>query len=132
MCGRWSSGGVSTRHGQVQVLFSAQGADCWTLVNTLANSALWMTLAAAKAGGGADKVTKDSFVSYVKATTKDHVVLGTPLNCKGAVAPYVSVCSPFQRVRQWDGAKYVTKKVNLDATYIVKGTPIDFGKWSDA
>jgi branched-chain amino acid transport system substrate-binding protein len=92
------------------------------------NSALWMTLAAAKAGGGADKVTKDAFVSYVKGTTKDHVFLGTPLNCAGASAPYVSVCSPFQRVTQWDGAKYVTKKVNLDATYIVKGTPIDFGK----
>ena len=94
--------------------------------SSLVNSALLMTHASDKAGG-VDKLTKENFVAYVKATTKEHIFLGTPLNCAGASAPYVAVCSPFVTVTQWDGAKYVTKKKNLDATYIVKGTPIDLG-----
>ena len=94
---------------------------------SLVNTSFFMTHAADKAGG-IDKMTKDNFTAFVRATTKEHMFLGTPLNCAGAAAPYVSVCSPFVTVTQWDGAKYVTKKRNLDATYIVKGTPIDFGK----
>ena len=94
---------------------------------SLVNAVFLMTHSADKAGG-VDKLTKENFTAFVKATTKEHVFLGTPLNCAGASAPYVTVCSPFVTVTQWDGAKYVTKKKNLNSTFIVKGTPIDFGK----
>ncbi len=94
---------------------------------TTVNTALFMTLTADKAGG-VDKLTPANFKAFVKGTKNQHVYLGTPLNCAGAVEPYISVCSPFVQVTQWDGAKYVTKKRNVNATYIVKGTPIDFGK----
>ena len=93
---------------------------------SMVNTGFFMTHAAEKAGG-TDKLTQDNFKAFVKATKNQHVFLGTPLNCAGAVAPYVSVCSPFVTVTQWDGEKYVTQKRNVNATYIVKGTPIDFG-----
>jgi len=83
---------------------------------------------AAMQAGGADKLTGDAFVAYVKSTSNVHAFGGTPLGCKDAVASYQAVCATTVTATQFDGAKYVTKRSNFSGTYIIKGTQIDAGK----
>ncbi len=84
----------------------------------------------AEKAGGLDKLTQKGFVDYSLATTFEHAFGGTPLNCAGAPAPYSAACSPFTNLTQWDGAKYITKRANVNGVYLVKGTKIDTGSGS--
>ncbi len=49
---------------------------------------------------------------------------GSPLNCSGAPAPYVAVCSAPISLAQWDGTQLVPVIDRLNAIDLVAGTEL--------
>ncbi len=61
-------------------------------------------------------------------TVRSHSWGGTPLECTGAGAPYISVCSSRVTTTQWNGAGYDVKRADYSGLYLIKGTALDFGR----
>ena len=49
---------------------------------------------------------------------------GSPLDCSGAPAPYVSVCGSAISITQWDGTELVTVVEQLNGLDLVAGTEL--------
>jgi branched-chain amino acid transport system substrate-binding protein len=67
------------------------------------------------------------FKAVVENTQNQHHFGGTPMGCKEAFAPYVSVCSSRVTAQQWNGTAFDVTRANFSGVYLVQGTPLDTG-----
>lgn len=92
--------------------FAAQGFSAimsiWEIAQTVKSD---VTGASIAAGYAATDGTQPSFGN-------------SPLNCKGAPTPYISVCGSSVAISQWDGEKLVTVVDRLSGLDLVAGTAL--------
>jgi branched-chain amino acid transport system substrate-binding protein len=70
-------------------------------------------------------VTGQSISDAFKATDGSAPAFGgSPIDCAGAPAPYIAVCSSPISVSQWDGEKLVTVIDSLSGLDLVAGTAL--------
>lgn len=80
------------------------------------------------ANGKPESLTAQAIEDSFAKTAGAHAFGSTPLRCKSAVAPYVSVCQSDVTATQWNGSGYDVKRSDFSGLYLIKGTALDFGK----
>jgi branched-chain amino acid transport system substrate-binding protein len=80
------------------------------------------------ANGKPESLTAQAIEDAFAKTTAAHAFGSTPMRCKSAVAPYVSVCQSDVTATQWNGNGYDVKRSDFSGLYLIKGTALDFGK----
>jgi branched-chain amino acid transport system substrate-binding protein len=80
------------------------------------------------ANGKAESLTAQAIEDSFAKTTGAHSFGSTPMRCKAAVAPYVSVCQSDVTATQWNGNGYDVKRSDFSGLYLIKGTALDFGR----
>jgi branched-chain amino acid transport system substrate-binding protein len=86
----------------------------------------WMGTQAA--AGNPASLSAQSIEDAFAKTERQHSFGGTPLECKSAPAPYLSVCNSRVTATLWNGAGYDLKRENFSGLYLIKGTALDFGR----
>lgn len=78
-----------------------------------------------EASQGLDEVTGTAIADAFAATDGSGTTFGgAPLDCAGAPAPYVAVCSSGVAIKQWDGEKFVDVIDELSGLDLVAGTEL--------
>jgi branched-chain amino acid transport system substrate-binding protein len=80
------------------------------------------------ANGKPESLTAQAIEDAFAKTAGAHAFGSTPMRCKSAVAPYVSVCQSDVTATQWNGAGYDLKRPDYSGLYLIKGTALDFGR----
>jgi branched-chain amino acid transport system substrate-binding protein len=85
-------------------------------------------MASLAAKGEPAKLTAQGVEDYIAKTAGSHNFGSTPLDCKAAAKPYVSVCQSAVTATQWNGTGYDLKRANFSGLYLIKGTELDLGR----
>ena len=87
---------------------------------------LW-ELASEASKGNPATLTGQAVEDAIAKTAGHHAFGATPLDCKAAAAPYITVCQSAVTATQWNGTGYDVKRSNFSGLYLIKGTKLDLG-----